>query len=95
MLNPSRRRCLRRLSRYGMTREGTGTRRTAWPRTWTTASGAWVHAYLHRKEGDVGNASYWYRQAGRPIAKGSFDDEWRAIVTALLAALTCTIVLVQ
>jgi hypothetical protein len=49
-----------------------------------TADGAWVHAYLHRKEGDVGNAGYWYRRAGRPAATGSLDDEWRAIATALL-----------
>jgi hypothetical protein len=46
--------------------------------------GAWVHAYLHRKEGDVGNAGYWYRRAGKPPASGSLDDEWRAIATALL-----------
>ncbi len=49
-----------------------------------TADGAWVHAYLHRKEGDIGNAGYWYRRAGRPAATGSLDDEWRAIATALL-----------
>ena len=47
-------------------------------------AGAWVHAYLHRKEGDLGNASYWYRRAGQPVAAGSLDDEWRAIVQALL-----------
>jgi hypothetical protein len=46
--------------------------------------GAWVHAYLHRKEGDAGNAGYWYRRAGRPLASGSLDDEWRAIAAALL-----------
>jgi hypothetical protein len=46
--------------------------------------GAWVHAYLHRKEGDVGNAGYWYRRAGRPAASGSLDDEWRALAEALL-----------
>ena len=46
---------------------------------------AWVHAYLHRREGDQSNASYWYRQAGRPIVRGSLDDEWRSIVEALLA----------
>lgn len=51
-----------------------------------TPAGAWVHAYLHRKEGDPGNAGYWYRRAGRPAASGALDDEWRAIVTALLAA---------
>ncbi len=32
--------------------------------------GAWVHAYLHRKEGDISNAGYWYRRAGRPVATG-------------------------
>jgi hypothetical protein len=49
-----------------------------------TAEGAWVHAYLHRKEGDEGNAGYWYRRAGKPAASGSLDAEWRAIATALL-----------
>ena len=49
-------------------------------------SGAWVHAYLHRKEGDLGNASYWYRRAGRPVATGSLDEEWRDIVRELLAS---------
>lgn len=47
-------------------------------------SGAWVHAYLHRKEGDESNAAYWYRRAGQPVARGALEDEWRAIVTALL-----------
>jgi hypothetical protein len=47
--------------------------------------GAWVHAYLHRKEGDAGNAAYWYRRAGQPIARGPLDDEREAIVTALLS----------
>jgi hypothetical protein len=45
---------------------------------------AWVHAYLHRVEGDAGNAGYWYRQAKRPVASGALDAEWTAIVTALL-----------
>jgi hypothetical protein len=48
------------------------------------ADGAWVHAYLHRKEGDLGNAGYWYRRARQPIAKDSLDAEWSRIVTALL-----------
>ena len=48
------------------------------------ANGAWVHAYLHRKEGDAGNAAYWYRRAGRPAARVSLDDEWNQIATALL-----------
>jgi hypothetical protein len=46
--------------------------------------GAWVHAYLHRKEGDEGNAAYWYRRAGRPAATGALDAEWEAIVLAFL-----------
>lgn len=46
--------------------------------------GAWVHAYLHRREGDESNAAYWYDRASRPIARGSLDDEWRAVVEALL-----------
>ena len=44
---------------------------------------AWVHAYLHRVEGDLGNAGYWYRQAGQPVAKDSLEEEWNRIVTAL------------
>jgi hypothetical protein len=47
--------------------------------------GAWVHAYLHRKEGDEGNAGYWYRQARRPHSQLPLGAEWEAIVTALLA----------
>jgi hypothetical protein len=46
-------------------------------------TGAWIHAYLHRKEGDLGNAAYWYRHARRPVATGSLDEEWAAIVTEL------------
>jgi hypothetical protein len=47
--------------------------------------GAWVHAYLHRKEGDVSNAGYWYRRAGRPAAKGDLRAEWEIIARTLLA----------
>lgn len=46
--------------------------------------GAWVHAYLHRKEGDAANAAYWYRRAKRPIATGSLEQEWRDIAEQLL-----------
>lgn len=49
------------------------------------ADSAWVHAYLHRKEGDLPNAGYWYRRAGRPAAQGPLDREWGAIAAALLA----------
>lgn len=45
---------------------------------------AWVHAHLHRVEGDAGNAAYWYRQAKKPVASGELDVEWQAIATALL-----------
>lgn len=46
----------------------------------------WVHAYLHRKEGDAANAGYWYRSAGRPIGKGAHDHEWEAILRDLIGA---------
>ncbi|MBL9216751.1 MAG: hypothetical protein JNG83_14840 [Opitutaceae bacterium] len=46
--------------------------------------GAWVHAYLHRKEGDPGNAAYWYRRAGRPVPTAALEDEWAALVRGLL-----------
>jgi hypothetical protein len=48
-------------------------------------SGAWVHAYLHRKEGDAANAGYWYRRARQPVATDALGAEWERIVTALLA----------
>lgn len=47
---------------------------------------AWVHAYLHRVEGDLGNAAYWYRQAGKTVASGPLDVEWEIIAAALLAS---------
>jgi hypothetical protein len=47
--------------------------------------GAWVHAYLHRKEGDAGNAAYWYRQARKPVESGELRKEWESIVTDLLS----------
>ena len=48
------------------------------------ATGAWVHAYLHRKEGDAANAAYWYRRAGRPMPSDSLEAEWTRIVSVLL-----------
>ena len=47
------------------------------------AAAAWVHAYLHRLEGDPENAAYWYRRAGRPVASGAFEAEWTAIASVL------------
>ncbi len=48
-----------------------------------SADAAWVHAHLHRIEGDLGNAGYWYRQAGKPVARGDLDEERRAMIAAL------------
>ena len=47
---------------------------------------AWVHAYLHRVEGDLGNAGYWYRQAGQPAATDSLQAEWERIAATLLGS---------
>lgn len=44
---------------------------------------AWVHACLHRQEGDLGNAAYWYGRAGQPVAEGPIEAERRAIAEAL------------
>ena len=46
---------------------------------------AWIHAYLHRVEGDLGNAGYWYRQAERPVPKQQLAAEWKAIAQTLLS----------
>ena len=46
---------------------------------------AWVHAYLHRTEGDLSNSSYWYSRAGRKMSNDSLETEWRQIAAALLA----------
>jgi hypothetical protein len=51
-------------------------------------AGAWVHAYLHRKEGDDSNAGYWYGRAGKILPRGSFEEEWIEIAEALLRAPT-------
>ncbi len=48
-------------------------------------AGAWVHAYLHRLDGDDDNARYWYGVAGRPVATASREVEWEQIATALLS----------
>ena len=66
-------------------------RRGEWERAHEVAQemdgpeGAWVHAFLHRKEGDTANAAYWYRRAGRPVARGELDQEWVSMVGELLA----------
>ena len=48
------------------------------------AQGAWVHAWLHRIEGDLGNADYWYRRAGRPSRRDDVRDEGLEIAAALI-----------
>ncbi|QEC54068.1 hypothetical protein EDD80_11437 [Anseongella ginsenosidimutans] len=50
-----------------------------------SSEGSWIHAYLHRKEGDAGNAAYWYRRAGKPFPSGlSLEQEWEGLVKAFL-----------
>jgi hypothetical protein len=51
-----------------------------------TADGSWVHAYLHRKEGDLANAGYWYSRAGKktPARDLTLEAEWAEIARALL-----------
>jgi hypothetical protein len=49
-----------------------------------TRDGARVHAYLHRKEGDLPNARYWYGRARQPPESGSLEGEWQALVLHLL-----------
>jgi hypothetical protein len=48
-------------------------------------TGAWIHAYLHRKEGDLANARYWYERAQRAEARDSLESEWTRIASALLS----------
>ena len=49
-----------------------------------TPAHCWIHAYLHRKEGDDWNAAYWYKRASRPIPTCSLDEEWASIVKTFL-----------
>jgi hypothetical protein len=49
--------------------------------------GSWVHAYLHRKEGDQGNAAYWYSRAGKPVCREPLGAEWDSIVTHLIGTI--------
>ncbi len=44
----------------------------------------WLHAYLHRKEGDISNADYWYARAGKKRPPVSINEEWQELITAFL-----------
>jgi hypothetical protein len=48
-----------------------------------TADAMAVHAYLHRKEGELWNADYWYKRAGRQFHRAPLDEEWAALVEGL------------
>ena len=50
-----------------------------------TKDGSWIHAYLHRKEGDQFNAQYWYTRANRPLPTSTLEEEWSKITQELLA----------
>ncbi|HUF20922.1 MAG TPA: hypothetical protein VMP00_09215 [Burkholderiales bacterium] len=50
----------------------------------TDTPSAWVHAYLHRKEGDLSNAAYWYRRAKRPMPSATLDEEWEILAATFL-----------
>jgi hypothetical protein len=52
-----------------------------------TRNGSWVHGYLHRVEGDLDNAAYWYGQGGQSPSTLPLDEEWEKIATALLATV--------
>ncbi len=54
------------------------------------ADSAWVHAYLHRKEGDLENAHYWYRRSGQPEFPGELSQEWEQITSVLLRKVNVT-----
>lgn len=49
-----------------------------------SATASWIHAYLHRKEGDKGNAGYWYSRAGRSMPGYSLEKEWEEITAELI-----------
>lgn len=48
-------------------------------------TGSWIHAYLHRKEGDLSNAGYWYRKAGKAMPSYSLQEEWEQMARDLSA----------
>jgi len=53
-----------------------------------SAEASWIHAYLHRKEGDESNARYWYSRVGKKFPSVTLPEEWRMIATTLIAEST-------
>ena len=54
-----------------------------------SCSGDWIHAYLHRLEGDLGNAEYWYNRASQPVKRNeSLEQEWKEIVSHFLSTVS-------
>jgi TPR repeat protein len=51
-----------------------------------TRDGDWIHAHLHRIEGDLENAAYWYSRAGRKQSSESIEREWREITEEILSS---------
>ena len=51
---------------------------------------SWIHAYLHRKEGDHSNANYWYHRAGKKMPECSLSEEWEGIVSLLINPSSAT-----
>jgi hypothetical protein len=49
-----------------------------------TTSGSWIHAYLHRREGDTSNAAYWYHMADKSFPTVGLDEEWEQLVEQFL-----------
>ena len=49
-----------------------------------TIEGDWVHAYLHREEGDLQNASYWYDRAGKAVCQTNLSTEWKQMANELI-----------
>ena len=45
---------------------------------------AWIHAYLHRKESDIGNADYWYRRVGKKRPSVTLEEEWEIITREII-----------
>ncbi|MEE7503578.1 hypothetical protein ACLBXO_10560 [Methylobacterium sp. C33D] len=77
---------------WWLARDASGPASAAWERAHRLVQdaggpdAAWVHAHLHRIEGDDGNARYWYARAGRPVPDGALAAERTALVAALWAA---------